>query len=300
VNRALFDSLSSELRGEVHAEVPLADCTTWRVGGPADLLLIPADRADLQQALRLLAAENVPWLVLGAGSNLLVRDGGVRGAVLRLSRMQGLAFAEGGRVEAEAGVMLGQLIRESAWRGLAGLENLAGIPGTVGGAVAMNAGAGGQQLADVISTVTLAGVDGEETRTAASLDFDYRRCRLPAGRIVAAAELALRPGDPAELAAAIADRIAHRRRAHRVGGPNAGSVFKNPPGHAAWRLIEAAGLRGGRIGGAQFSDRHSNFIVNRGGATAADILALIELAREEVRLQTGIELETEVRIVGED
>jgi UDP-N-acetylmuramate dehydrogenase len=300
VNRAFFDRLSSELRGEVRADVPLADCTTWRVGGPADLLLVPADRADLRRALRLLAAENVPWLVLGAGSNLLVRDGGVRGAVLRLIRLRSLAFARGGRVEAEAGVMLGQLIRESAQRGLAGLEGLAGIPGTLGGAVAMNAGAGGQQLADVISTVTLAGADGEETRPGASLDFGYRRCSLPAGRIVVAAELDLHPGDPAELAVAIAGRIAHRRRAHGVGGPNAGSVFKNPPGEAAWRLIEAAGLRGSRIGGAQFSDRHSNFIVNRGGATAADILALIELAREEVRRRTGIELETEVRIVGED
>ena len=300
MNQALFDSLRAALRGEMVPEASLSACTTWRVGGPAELLIVPADRDDLRQALALLAASGTPWLVIGAGSNLLVKDGGVRGAVLKLSRLREVTFGEDGLVTAEGGLPLMSLIRGCVERGLAGLERLAGIPGTLGGGIAMNAGAGGQQLSEVVTTVTLTGPEGEEEWPAERFDFGYRRCRLPAGRVVTAARLALHSADREALLGEVEGRIAHRRQAHRVGGPNAGSVFKNPPGGQAWELIDRAGLRGMRIGGAEIATRHTNFIVNRGGATAADILALIDLTRRRVREGAGIELETEVRIVGED
>ncbi len=300
MSHTLFDSLRGELRGEVVSEAPLALCTTWRVGGPAELLIVPADREDLGRALTLLAANGTPWLIIGAGSNLLVKDGGVRGAVLRLSRLRNLTFGDEGTAEGEAGLPIMTLIRRSVARGLGGLEGLAGVPGTVGGGIAMNAGAGHQSLADVVTSVTVAGPAGEEIWPAARLDFGYRHCRLPDQRVVVAAQLRLQEGDREALQAEFERCIAHRRQAHQVGGPNAGSVFKNPPGRQAWELIDRAGLRGMRIGGAEIAQRHTNFIVNRGGATGADILALMELVRRRVRETAGVELETEVRIVGED
>jgi UDP-N-acetylmuramate dehydrogenase len=273
--------------------------TTWRVGGPADLFLVPADRDDLLAALRLLAAAGFPWLVVGAGSNLLVRDGGIRGAVIQTGGLRRLAF-DGTAVRAEGGVPMMTLIASCAERGLSGIERLAGIPGTVGGAVMMNAGAGGQQLGDVVAEAVLVGAAGEERWSAERLGFVYRRSAVPADRVVVETELQLRESGPEELQAAMRRRLQERRGAQGVGGPNAGSVFKNPPGEAAWRLIDAAGLRGTVEGGAQVAERHANFIVNRGGARAADILALIERVRETVRRTSGVELEPEVRIVGEN
>lgn len=296
----LLETLRSRLRGRVAADEPLSRHATWRVGGPADLFIVPADRAELQTVLRLLAAAGVPWVVVGAGSNLLVRDGGVRGAVLQTGGLRRLTFAEDGRVQAEGGVPLMSLIRAAAARGLAGLEALAGIPGTVGGGVVMNAGAAGQEMADVVCEVLLAGPQGEERWGSERLHFAYRRSNLPAARVVAAATLQLQAASPVRLEEAIRHRLAQRQAAQRVGAPNAGSVFKNPPGRQAWQLIDAAGLRGAAIGGAQVAEKHANFIVNRGGATARDILSLIERVRETVLRQSGIELEPEVSIIGED
>lgn len=296
----LFDTLHSLLRGKVLAAEPMSRHTTWRVGGPADLFIVPADRGDMVTALALLAEAGVPWLAVGAGSNLLVRDGGVRGAVLHTGGLRRLTLAAGGEALAEGGVPLMTLIGACAERGLAGLEGLAGIPGTVGGGVTMNAGAGGQQLADVVRRVTLAGAGGEETWGAERLAFGYRRSAVPADRVVVEVAMQFRPADPATLQQAIRHRLRQRRAAQGVGGPNAGSVFKNPPGEAAWRLIDAAGMRGVVLGAAQVAEQHANFIVNRGGATARDILGLIGRMRTAVRETSGIELEPEVRIVGED
>lgn len=296
----LFEILNSRLRGKVAADEPLSRHTTWRVGGPADIFIAPASREELLLALRLLAAAGIPWLAIGAGSNLLVRDGGVRGAVIHTGAMRQLAFTPGRLVEAEGGVPLMTLIRETAARGLAGLEALAGIPGTVGGGVVMNAGAGGQEMAGVVQEVVLAGADGEERWGNDRLEFAYRSSNLPADRVVAAAQLRFTAAESTTLAEKVRIALQRRRAAQGVGAPNAGSVFKNPPGLQAWRLIEMAGLRGAVAGGAQVAERHANFIVNRGNATAGDILALIERVREGVRRQSGVDLEAEVRIVGAD
>lgn len=282
------------------ADEPMSRHTTWRVGGPADLFIEPADRDDLQRTLALLKAAGAPWMAVGAGSNLLVKDGGIRGAVIHLKNFRRLDIEATGRVIAGGGLPLMTLIRETAACGLAGLEGLAGIPGTVGGGVSMNAGAGGQQLADVVESVELIGVAGMEVWSRERLGFGYRRSELNGSRILVAAVLRFRRGDAARLTAAIEQRLAERRSAQQVGGPNAGSVFKNPEGRSAWQLIAAAGMRGAAIGGARVAERHANFIVNDGRASARDILELIDRIRRRVREASGIELEPEVRIVGTD
>jgi len=300
VGQALFDTLHLRLRGKVVADEPLSRHTTWRVGGPADLFVAPADREELLLLLRILGEARTPWVVFGAGSNLLVRDGGVRGAVIHTGALRHLNFSGDGLVEAEGGVPLMTLIRETAARGLTGLEAMAGIPGTVGGGVAMNAGAGGQEMGAVVHEVVLAGAGGEERWGRDRLVFSYRRSNLPADRVVASAVLRFAAADKSALEEQVRATLLQRRAAQSVGAPNAGSVFKNPQGGAAWRLIDAAGMRGATEGGAQVAEKHANFIVNRGGATARDILALIGRVRDEVQRNTGVLLEPEVRIVGED
>lgn len=296
----LFEQLQRALKGRVLRDEPMSLHTTWRVGGPADLFIEPADGEDLARALCLLAAVRCPWLTVGAGSNLLVKDGGIRGAVLHLTRLRRFEIDDAGRVTAGAGLPLMSLIRATIERGLAGLEGLAGIPGTVGGGVVMNAGAGGQQLADVVEAATLVGPEGAEVWSRERLAFGYRSSAVEAGQVITEARLRLRPGDPRQLAEAFAGRLAERAAAQRVGGPNAGSVFKNPSGASAWSLIDAAGLRGAVEGSARVAERHSNFIVTTNTACAGDLLRLIERIRDRVRGQSGIELETEVKIVGED
>jgi len=299
VTNRIFDILKGALRGQVLADEPLAPHTTWHIGGPADLFLRPLDSADLVLTLSLLQAYRLPWEIVGGGSNLLVRDGGVRGAVLHLGHLDKVEFGDHGLVWAGAGVPLMALIRQTAERGLGGLEGLAGIPGTLGGAVAMNAGAGARDMASVVRSVLLAGAEGSQEWPAAQLSFGYRRSELPPGRVITEVLLQLQPAEPAELLEEIAGRLQHRHRAQGVGGPNAGSVFKNPPGESAWRLIDRAGMRGAAVGQAQVSEHHCNFIINRGGATAEEVLALIGRVRDEVEGQTGIRLETEVRIFGQ-
>jgi UDP-N-acetylmuramate dehydrogenase len=299
VTRPLIEKLQEALAGEVLEDEPLDRHATWRVGGPAEIFIVPADRHDLRQALTLLYEAKMPWLVLGAGSNLLVRDGGIRGAAIHTGRLRELSMEDGGTVRAGGGLPLMTLIRETARRGLAGLEALAGIPGTVGGAVAMNAGAGGQDLSGVVRSVTLAGGDGEEEWPAARLQFGYRSTALPKDKVVTAAQFSFHPADPGKVEEEIQFRTARRRETQSVGAPNAGSVFKNPPGLCAWRLIDEAGLRGLTVGGAMVAQKHANFIVNTGRATAGDILELIDRIRETVLKLTGIELEPEIRVVGE-
>ncbi len=191
------------------------------------------------------------------------------------------------------------LVREASRLSLGGLEQLAGIPGTLGGAVAMNAGAGEQDLGRLVRTVVLAGVDGEEEWTAEQLRFDYRSSNLPAGRVVVAVQLKLVNAEAEGLREEIKQRLLQRRRSQGVGRPNAGSVFKNPPGEQAWKLIDRAGMRGAVVGGARVSERHSNFIVNGGSARAADVLTLMGQIQDRVFRQSGISLEPEVRIIGE-
>jgi UDP-N-acetylmuramate dehydrogenase len=300
VTTSLFDILKTSLPGRVLADEPMARHTSWRIGGPADLFVRPLDCGELIWVLDRLREHGVPWQVIGGGSNLLVRDGGIRGAVIHPGHFDTVIFETDCSVRAGAGLRLMRLIRAAAALGLGGLERLAGIPATVGGAVAMNAGAGGQDLAGVVRSVTLAGPDGTEEWPAAALRFGYRRSAVPADRIVTEACLQLHPADPAALEKEIAARLRHRRTTQGVGRPNAGSVFKNPPQESAWQLIDRAGLRGAAVGRAQVSERHSNFIVNCGGARAADVLALIDRIQKQVEQKTGIRLEPEIRIVGSE
>ncbi len=291
--------MRAALRGEVLTSEPMSRHTTWRIGGPADLFVQPQDRDDLLVALRVLQQAKIPWQVIGKGSNLLVGDGGIRGAVINTGRLDQLDFSAAPLVSAEGGLRLMTLVREASRLSLGGLEQLAGIPGTLGGAVAMNAGAGEQDLGRLVRTVVLAGVDGEEEWTAEQLRFDYRSSNLPAGRVVVAVQLKLVNAEAEGLREEIKQRLLQRRRSQGVGRPNAGSVFKNPPGEQAWKLIDRAGMRGAVVGGARVSERHSNFIVNGGSARAADVLTLMGQIQDRVFRQSGISLEPEVRIIGE-
>ncbi len=294
----LFDNLG-ELGGELRRNEPMASHCSWRVGGPADLFYRPRRLEQLEQAVSLAETAGVPWLVLGGGSNLLVRDGGIRGLVITTRELNRWQLDDDGILEAECGVMLPQLARATAAAGRGGLERLAGIPGTLGAAVVINAGAHGQCIGDLVRQVDVLREGRCRSLTAPELGFAYRHSELGARDVVLRVRLELRRGEPADLLASLHEMLAARRRAQTVEGANAGSVFRNPPGTAAWKLIDAAGLRGVRLGGAMVSARHANFIVNCGDARAAEIEELIERIRRQVKSHSGVVLETEIRIVGE-
>ncbi len=289
-----------ELRGVLCLNEPLAGYTSWRVGGPAQRLYRPADLEDLAVFLaRLPAGEPLLWL--GLGSNLLVRDGGVGGTVIAThAGLGGLSLGKAGRVRAEAGVPCAKVARFAARHDLCGGEFLAGIPGVMGGALAMNAGAWGGETWDrvvAVETVDRRGV--RRQRMPGDFEVGYRHVRGPEGEWFVAAELALEAGDGAGSMARIRDLLEQRARTQPTGVASCGSVFRNPQGDHAARLIEAAGLKGTRVGGAQVSEKHANFIINTGDATAADLEALILRVQACVERVHGVRLEPEVRMVGE-
>lgn len=291
--------IERRVRGEHLRDEPLAPRTAIRVGGPADLLVRPADPDALGELLRAVRELGLPLTVLGGGANTLVADAGVRGVVLRLPQDLGGESADGERLVLSAGAPIARLPARAHARGLVGVEFLAGVPGTLGGATAMNAGTRLGEMKDVVTRVELATAEGAGFVPAAALGFAYRTCRLPPGAVVTRVEVRLREGDVAAGEAAMREDRERRRRTQPLDRPTFGSTFANPPGDHAGRLIEAVGLKGHRVGNATWSDVHANFIVNLGGATAADVLALIRLARERVLAQHGVRLETEVRLVGE-
>lgn len=286
--------------GELLFDEPLSRHTSWRVGGPARRFYRPADSADLVRFLRELPPDE-PLLWLGMGSNLLVRDGGFRGTVVATrGRLNGLSLEQGSLLRAEAGVACAQVARAAARAGLCGLEFLAGIPGTMGGALAMNAGAFGGETWERVRKVET--VDrGGRVRRRGPEDFriGYRRAEGPPGEWFLAAWLGLTPGDAAQGQERIRLLLERRAATQPLGEPSCGSVFRNPEGDHAARLIEAAGLKGCAMGGARVSEKHANFIINTGDATAADIECLIERVRARVEAHSGIRLQTEVCIVGE-
>ena len=289
------------LRGRLQHAVPMARYTTWRVGGPAECLYEPADAGDLGAFLASNEARE-PLFWLGLGSNLLVRDGGLRGSVIRLSR--GLARIEDqgeGRVLADAGVACAKLARWCGRAGYAGAEFFAGIPGTLGGALAMNAGAwGGETWAHVRSVYTVDRAGQAHQRDPDAYRIGYRSVEGPRQEWFTAALLEFAPGhDPEALKARVKELLAERGRSQPTGLASGGSVFRNPPGDHAARLIETAGLKGAREGGARVSEKHANFIVHEGKATAADIERLIRRVQQRVFEQHGVQLEPEVHIVGE-
>ncbi|MCG6971186.1 MAG: UDP-N-acetylmuramate dehydrogenase [Gammaproteobacteria bacterium] len=288
------------VRGKMTFHEPMSKHTSWRVGGLADCYYQPADIEDLATLLSQLP-DNEPLTWIGLGSNLLVRDGGIRGTVIATSGvLNGLQRLQGNKVRAEAGVSCAKVARFCAREGLTGAEFLAGIPGTMGGALAMNAGAFGGETWEIVSAVETLQRNGQRyERLPEEYQVGYRSVRGPEGEWFVAAELELKPGDTTAAQARIKELLTKRSNTQPIQIPNAGSVFRNPPGDHAARLIEAAGLKGLCTGGACVSDKHANFIVNTGTAKAADIEALINQVAHEVELKHGVRLEREVRIVGE-
>jgi len=301
IPRAARVELEEALGDRVRFDAPLSRHTSLRIGGPADALATPADRADLSRALAICARHRVPHLVLGAGFNTLALDAGVEGVVIQLGRFRRLEERPGGTLRAEAGVSHNQLIKFCIRHGFSGLEFGAGIPGTVGGWVAMNAGIPSREVQHVVREVEVMAPSGSSIRhlERAALRFVYRGLRgLAPGSLILSALLAVSFSTPARVKAEVADLLARRSQTQPLDVPSCGSVFKNPPGDHAGRLIEAAGLKGHRIGGAQISPVHANFIANVGGASAADVLALMREAQARVLAQSGIKLVPEVKVIG--
>ncbi|MBR6708320.1 MAG: UDP-N-acetylmuramate dehydrogenase [Clostridia bacterium] len=297
----IFAALSDLPELKIERNLQLADYTTFRIGGPAALAIFPQSCDAARAALDLLHNESVPYAIMGKGSNLLCADAGFDGAVLFTGAMQKISFS-GNRVTADCGVSLTGLAVETQRRGLAGLAFAYGIPGSVGGAVKMNAGAYGGEMSEVVvcslfydaATARFAKITEEEHH------FGYRRsiyAEVP-GSIALSVEMELIPGDPLAIEAEMRDYMQRRRSKQPLELPSAGSVFKRPEGYFAGKLIEDCGLKGTQIGGARVSDKHAGFIVNVGGATADDVLRLIDLIRERVLWEFGVTLECELCRLG--
>ncbi|MGA9721975.1 MAG: UDP-N-acetylmuramate dehydrogenase [Candidatus Binatus sp.] len=298
--KALEGELRARFGARVRAAMPLAELTSFRIGGPADLFVAVEDEPELMHAKAAAYRAGVPCFCLGAGTNLLVSDRGMRGLVVRLGDGFGKININDTKVVAGAAAAFGALVQEVVDQGLEGLEFGEGIPGTVGGGLVMNAGAFGGEIAKVVTLVHGVTEAGEALAlTRDDVKFAYRRSELPQHFIITRVDFELARGDRAHLIARVAELKAKRASRQPRGVPNAGSIFKNPPGNFAGKLLEGAGLKGTRLGGAAFSDQHANFIVNLGGAQAAEVRALIDMARNKVKEQSGVWLEPEVRLVGD-
>jgi UDP-N-acetylmuramate dehydrogenase len=288
---------------EIAVHEPLARYTSARIGGAADYMTVVETVEMLIRAVRGAQDQGLEWCVLGGGSNVLVADAGVRGLVI-INRARGVAIKESGTVHAEAGANLSSLARNCIGEGLAGLEWAVNVPGTVGGAVVGNAGAHGGDVAGVLDSATVLESDGAVARWPVErFEYSYRDSIIKRSRdrtpvVVLAATFDLTPGDSVELAAR-ADQFVARRKATQPPGASMGSMFRNPPGDYAGRLIEAVGLKGTQIGGAKISPVHANFFVNTGNASAADVKALIDLAREQVLERFGVRLALEIELIGD-
>jgi UDP-N-acetylmuramate dehydrogenase len=287
-------------RGRLEANAPLADLTWFRVGGPAEVLFTPADEAGLAAFLKATPTD-IPVTMIGVGSNLLVRDGGVAGVVIRLGRgFSEIGLEEGHRIRAGAAVLDVRVARFALEHGIDALTFLRGIPGTIGGALRMNGGAYGGETRDVL--VEARGLDRAGTvhvLSNADMHYSYRHCGAPEDVIFTEALLQGRPGSKDEIAAAMDKITEAREQTQPVKSRTGGSTFKNPPGHKSWALIDKAGMRGFAIGPAKVSDLHCNFLINEGGATAAQIEDLGEIVRARVKESSGVGLDWEIRIIGQ-
>jgi len=302
ISRAVRDGLEEILGDRVQFDYPLSRCTSLRVGGPVDAFATPADRDEIARTLALCAEQRIPHYVVGAGFNLLAPDARLEGVVLRLSRMRRLEERPNGGVRAEAGVSHSQITRFCVERSLSGLEFGCGIPGTVGGWIAMNAGIPGREMKDAVREIEVISPTGRKRSHVARerLPFVYRALHgLAPGSLIVSALFDVTVSSREKVRDEVDRLLALRSGTQPLNVPSCGSVFKNPPGDFAGRLIEAAGLKGERCGGAEISRVHANFIANVGGARAADIVALIEKARSAVRETTGTVLVPEVRTLGE-
>lgn len=295
-----MNALANILGARARFGEPLAAHTTWGLGGPAGCLATARDAGEAAAVTAACRAAGCPVKALGRGSNLLAGDKGFPGVMLKLAGSLAGLKAAGTAIHAGGGAYLSAAVKLATRLGLTGLEWAAGIPGSVGGAIATNAGAHGADMAAVTARVTLLDAGGEViTMAGAELPAAYRRRELPAGSLVLGAQLKLTPATPEAVAARVAELLAQRKRTQPLGAKTAGSVFRNPPGDYAGRLIEAAGLKGLAVGRAVVSPKHANFIVNRGGATAAEVLALMEQVRRAVAERFGVDLSSEVEVVGD-
>lgn len=295
-----LDDIRRSFSGRIAISEPLERYTTFRIGGPADIYLEPSDKHDAVALIAHLRRENVPFFLMGNGSNLLVADEGIRGAVVNLEHGFNYVSADDdGVITAGAGIRLAKFVDFCIGRGCRGAEMLAGIPGTLGGGIIMNAGAYGGEISDHLLAVEV--IRGEEL-VRVSKDkggFAYRTSGL-ARDVVLEASFRFPEGSPEEMKTIRRETMLKRNRSQPVQFPNAGSIFKNPPGDHAARLIEACGLKGRRVGGAEISELHANFIINVDGASARDVLALAAIARGEVARRFGVELELEIKPIGFD
>ncbi len=288
-----------DLKGRLSANTFLSDITWFRVGGPAQLLFRPADEADLAYFLKNLP-EEVPVTVIGLGSNLLVRDGGIAGIVIRLGRGFGdITIEEGNRLRAGAAVPDVKVSRAAADAGIAGLAFYRGIPGGIGGALAMNGGAHGRETCEVLVEARAVDRAGKiHILSVDDMNYSYRHCGAPAGTIFTQALFQGEAGERTRILAQMEEIAEYREQAQPIKSRTGGSTFKNPPGYSAWKLIDAAGCRGLAVGGARVSEKHCNFLINEGGATGADLEKLGETVRARVKDASGIELEWEIRRLG--
>jgi UDP-N-acetylmuramate dehydrogenase len=286
---------------KVLANEPMASHTTFRIGGPADYFVMPETVEELRDILALCKEEGLPYFILGNGSNLLVGDKGFRGVVIQLYKnFDGLSI-EGTKVTAKSGAMLIRVAKEAGKAGLTGLEFASGIPGTIGGAMVMNAGAYGGEMKDVVTAVTVLTKDGDiKTLTGSEMNFRYRGSVVEdEGYIVLEAVMELKIGNLEEIQARIDELSLQRRTKQPIEYPSAGSTFKRPEGYFAGKLIQDANLRGYQVGGAQVSEKHCGFVINAGGATAADVMQLMQDVSDKVNAQFGVTLEPEVKRIGE-
>ena len=294
---SLIDRLPP-VRGEYRSDVDLARFTWFRAGGPAEVLFVPADEEDLGQFLAG-TPEDVPITVIGVASNLLIRDGGIPGVVIRLRNAFGGVSRTDAGLRAGAGALDINVARSAAEHGLTGLEFLSGVPGTIGGALRMNAGAYGGETKDVLLGAAAFDRRGNRhTLAAADMGFAYRHCSIPEAWIFLSADLAASPAPAEKIAGRMAEIGAARNDTQPVRSRTGGSTFKNPPGRRAWQLIDEAGCRGLAIGKAMVSEKHCNFLINTGGATAQELESLGEEVRRRVLLHSGIELQWEIKRVG--
>jgi len=279
----------------------MAEYTTFKTGGNVDLMILPASVSQMKNAIRLLYAYEVPYVIMGKGSNMIVGDKGIRGAVIKLAGGMDEIEVDGEYIKAEAGVTNYSLVKKGHENGLTGLEFLSGIPGSIGGSVVMNAGAYGGEIKQYLEEVDILDSDFKvKTLKAADLDLRYRFSNIQkTNKYITRAVFRLNKGNVDEAKVTLSDLVERRKDKQPLQFPSAGSIFKRPVGHYAGALIEKAGLKGHMIGGAQVSDKHAGFIINTGNATSKDIVTLIQFIQESVYTQEGVKLETEVKMIGE-
>lgn len=299
VYQRLIDRIPSE---RVLVNESMKKHTSFRIGGPADIMVLPTDPQEIRYVIQLCKELSIPFYVMGNGSNLLVRDKGIRGLVMKIASNFSDIKIEGTKVTAQAGVLLSVLSKKTAQHSLKGLEFASGIPGTLGGAVAMNAGAYGGEMKDVVTSVWAMDYSGNDRRLDYDdLKFGYRTSAIQQDKlIVIEVDMQLEEGDKQESMELIAELTRRRREKQPLSYPSAGSTFKRPVGYYAGKLIQDAGLKGLRVGDAQVSDLHAGFIINLGNATAKDVLELIQIVKEKVKSEFNVDMQPEIKIIGEE